>query len=1129
MNRQCRKHNTAARDVQHGTCDPRTLRHLRRAAFASATAVSLAMVMWPAAAASVTWSGDVSPQFTQGPTVDLTGQAIYLGFTNGAVGTLGTLNVTGGGSLTAAQIAPGTGGLGIGVVSVTGAESIINLTGGPNTGLDIGSWGTGIVTVSSGGRIACSSTLACPFSGIGNGAGSTGTLAINGGSVSGLGSLAVGLGSLLSNFGTPGANTTATLSITNGGTLSSTGYNSVANNNGQTGLVTGNVTIDGAGSSWTIARDLANGGGQADLGIATATNSIANVTISNGGNLTVTGSRSDPATDSSLPVISMSSVAGATSTMTVTTGGSVLFGGDSGVLNVGGSGNTIGGSATLNITAGGTVSGTGPNGLVFVDIGQNQATGTINISGPGSQLVVAGVGGLNTSGLDGIGGLIEVGRNHGNGGGSGTLNVSGGGSVLISDNGQAASTGFMGLVLANGTGSSGTVTVSGTGSSIVISSTGGSATTPVVEIGNGGTGQMTISNGGSMSVQGTGERNFVVGNSSTGSGVLVVTTGGQINASWFVVGNNGGSGVATINNSTVNLDGVVNYNNGLIGAGVRVGRGVGANGVLNLVNGAVVNINNSIASASVILGGTSTLPGGTGTLNMSGGSTINFTGSAASASLQVGGTNGTGSMTMTGDSVVNMGATGSVLVASSAASTGNLTIAAGSVVNADNVGIGGNSDTVAGGSGSAVVTGAGSVLSASGDSGFISVGRSGTGSLIVSDQGTVAATILNIGRAGGGVGALTVDNGVINLSGQQNTTGDGAAFSIGNRGGTGVATISNSVVTITNMGSGGASLNVGGSQINPLGTGTLGVSGSQINVIAAPGQAAVRVGYDGTGTATLTNSTLNIGSNPTAGSADGSLLIASQPGSTGVLSLNAGTVVNTGFVGVGVSQPGVIQPNGSVTQFNGGSGHLILNDSTIDTTTFEIGSGGLLSGDGGVITATGNVIVGGTISPGNSPGRITIDCNLITLPGSRLILDVLGTGTVFNVDHLILGNDATFNLSNLQIVFNFLGNTDPNAFAASGGFNLDNFFESLNLTNGDITGLSTVFGPGQTWANVVNSSEVTVVSNAYDVTNLQLQSNGSFSVSAVPVPEPSTWAMLVLGLLALTAMALRRQCVARPL
>ena len=701
-----------------------------------ATSLLAAMVVIaPAAIAQVVTTGDVSPTFPVPPIaiVDLTGQRVFIGSTVAGVGRQGTLSVTADSSLTAAQIVPGIGGLGVGQVTVSGANSVINLTGGAAAnGLDIGSWGTGTVTVSNGGRIACSTPTVCGFSSIGNAAGSTGTLAINGGTVSGLGQIAVGFGNIGTGFGTAGANTSATLSITNGGILSSAGFTSVARNIGQTGVVSGNVIINGAGSSWSITRE-PNVVGQAFLGIAPDTNGNANVTISNGGNLTITGSRADPTTDSSIPGFNMSAAAGATCTLTVTTGGSVRIGGDTGVITLGGSSfvSSPGANSTLNITAGGTVSGTGANGLSFVAIGQSLGTGTVNVSGVGSQLVVAGVGGQNTQGLDGVGGLVMVGRNRNAiGGGSGTLNVTEGGSVFISDNGQIASPNTMGLRLASGADSFGTVTVSGSGSSIVISSTGGSEASPHVLVGNGGIGQMTISSGGSVSVQGTGQRNFTVGNTNTGSGTLVMTTGGQINASRFAVGDNGGSGTATINNSTVNLDGAI-FNNGIngtpFGAGVRIGRGDGAIGVLNLQNGATININNTFDSAGVLLGGTSVLAGGSGTLNMSGGSSINFTGTATGASLHVGATAGSaGFMTMAGNSVVNLGAVGTAVVATAAGSVGTLTIGGGSSINANVIGIGGNSDTAAGGIGGAIVTGLGSALRANGDSGFISVGRGGT-------------------------------------------------------------------------------------------------------------------------------------------------------------------------------------------------------------------------------------------------------------------------------------------------------------------------------------------------------------------------------------------------------------------
>ena len=140
---------------------------------------------------------------------------------------------------------------------------------------------------------------------------------------------------------------------------------------------------------------------------------------------------------------------------------------------------------------------------------------------------------------------------------------------------------------------------------------------------------------------------------------------------------------------------------------------------------------------------------------MSGGSSIVFTGQAASASLQVGGTSGTGFMTMTGGSTVDVGATGTVSVGGQAAIAGTLTRGVGSSITANVFGIGGNSDTVAGGNGSAAVTGAGSALNVGGGgTGLLGVGRDGTGSLDGTRSGAISAIALSVGRDAGGVGTL---------------------------------------------------------------------------------------------------------------------------------------------------------------------------------------------------------------------------------------------------------------------------------------------------------------------------------------------------------------------------------------
>lgn len=1134
----------------------------RRAPRMLAVAAALALVATPPAHAqffsssgsNISYPVNLFPINPNAPSLDFTGNTVSIG--NPAAGSFAAMA---GALLKADALSIGDSGTGNGSVTVSGPGTSTLLGGATVNRLQVGNWGTGSMTVSAGAVVdatvnaaACTAPGAWCYSFIGNGAGSTGTLTVTGAGsrVSLLRSFGVGQTAVFTQandgftFGTPGGTTNAYVNVLNGGTLSTQTVmvGRGPTNAGATGTERGfgTVVIDGTGSRWIATRNTVDNTAAyfaAGLGVG----GHATIDVRNGGSLVVDGTGGSASSYDALIV----GANGGRGDLTVTgVGSSVSVAGNNAFLGVGRSGATAQGS--FSVLAGATGS------AMFMNVGRDGATGSVLIDGAGSRLNLTGV---FTPDVGGGATFSSIGR----GGGTGAVTVSNGGYLFISDGGGDSrnGNGDPGMAIGRDAGSSGKLTITGPGSMVEIVSTSlgvpaGSADNfnPFVGVGfdNAGSvpGQLMISNGGKLLLTGNAVSNPTYGRvtsvqiggrgSGSGSGTATVTgAGSQIAVggydSFIGVGRGVGSS-GTLNvldhalvsttsfligeraSGTVNLDNAQLALSGYrtdgsnVGAGMTVGRGVGGNGVLAMTNGASLTIVNNTLAGGLSIGGDQFVAGGTGSVSLSGGSSITFGGSVASGALTVG-RNGTGTLTLDGASTIDVGDTRAVFVGRNAGGIGNLAVSGGANVMGGIIGIGGDSDSVAGGNGSASVTGAGSELRASGATGFMSVGRSGTGSLSVSNQGAVSSTILDIGRAAGGLGSLLVDNALVNLTGQQ-TTGNlsGATLAIGNGGGTGTASINNgSVVTITNMGSSGVGLNIGGGPLYPLGSGTLDVSHSQINLVAAPGLATARVGHDGNGTATFTASSLNLG--------DGSLIVAGQPGSTGVLSLNAGSVVNAGYVGVGATQNGP-----------GGAGHLILNNSTINTTTFELGALGVLSGDGGVINATGGVIVGGTISPGNSPGRININCDLTTLAGSKLILDVLGAGGAYNVDHLILGNDATFDLSRLQVIFNFLGNTDPTAFAASGGFMLDNFLESLNLRTGVVTGLSSVFAPGQTWSDIFTASQFTARSDAYVITDLHFSPDGSAAFSAAAIPEPATWAFMFVGLAVISGLGRRRS--ARP-
>ena len=327
-------------------------------------------------------------------------------------------------------------------------------------------------------------------------------------------------------------------------------------------------------------------------------------------------------------------------------------------------------------------------------------------------------------------------------------------------------------------------------------------------------------------------------------------------------------------------------------------------------------------------------------------------------------------------------------------------------------------------------------------------------------------------------------------------------------GSVGAITLSNgSKITITSS-TAPFGMNVGGGRTLADGTGTLTLqSGSVLEITGTQGHAlSVGRSTGSVGTALVGGgSTVELGSN-------GSVLLGRVAGATGTLRMSGASTLNAGYVGIG-STPGA----------DTGTGTLIVSNSIVTAATVEIGLNGTLGGNEGTINGT--VINRGTVAPGESPGRIIVNGRFQGEATGKLVLDVESDGNGgFLTDSLVLTKATTFDFGQMQVVFNFIDDTDPNQFGAAGKFDLDTFLISRD-GNTD-TGLSSVFAPGTDWEDLFSTAQITARSDHFDITTLRLNADGSFAVQATPVaavPEPGTWVLMLLGL------ALLRYCSSRAL
>ena len=519
-------------------------------------------------------------------------------------------------------------------------------------------------------------------------------------------------------------------------------------------------------------------------------------------------------------------------------------------------------------------------------------------------------------------------------------------------------------------------------------------------------GSFNILTGGTVDTNRNGFIGFA-GN-STGS----VTVGGT-NSRWDVanglyvgggVAANGGTGTLTVSNGgTVNVgsDLTVWNANSSISTGTTAdltGGVVDVAGVLTLTGGG------KATGFFGFVGGAGTVA--TNSLYVQGGATVTGTGSEWTTRGMRVGQNGAGTLTVA--NVGKVSSTGSLEAGTSSGSNGVINVRSGGAVEAD----AGSLGVFAGSTGAVTVGGSNSRFDVT--NGLYVGGKSnasgGAGTLTASDGGTVnVGSDLTVWNANSSISTGTTDaaNGQIYVAGELKLTGGGTASSytgIVDDVGTGLNNrIEANTATITGVGS---RWDTGFFTSGFLGTGMTTVSDG--GVVSSNGDTSVGAGPGSNGTLDIINGgmvdTNGLGYIGVFPSATGTVTVgganawwdvandlyiggsAFASGGTGTLTVNDGGTVTAGTVKVWST---------SAVNLNGGD----LRATTIDTTSpgaqFNF-TGGTLAVD----TFNGDLVnQGGILAPGNSPGVTNIIGDYSQDFNSTLLIEIGGllSGTEYDV------------------------------------------------------------------------------------------------------------------------------------